>query len=33
LPAGERILARLAALHRNELASLNGIFEVPVIPD
>jgi DNA-binding MarR family transcriptional regulator len=33
LPAGERILARLAALHRNELASLNGIFAVPVIPD
>jgi DNA-binding MarR family transcriptional regulator len=31
LPVGARILARLAALHRSELASLSGIFTVPVI--
>jgi DNA-binding MarR family transcriptional regulator len=32
LPAGDAVLSRLAALHRGELASLNGIFTVPVIP-
>ena len=32
LPAGNRILERLAALHRNELASFKGVFTVPVIP-
>ena len=31
LPAGEAILTHLAALHRAELASLDGIFAVPVI--
>jgi DNA-binding MarR family transcriptional regulator len=31
LPAGDRILGKLAALHRNELASLKGVFAVPVI--
>jgi DNA-binding MarR family transcriptional regulator len=33
LPKGERILGRLAALHRNELAALNGVFVIPIIPD
>ena len=32
LPAGERLLARLATLHRTELASLNGVFTVPLLP-
>ena len=31
LPKGEQILTRLAALHRSELASLNGVFAVPII--
>jgi DNA-binding MarR family transcriptional regulator len=31
LPAGEKILTRLAQLHRSELNSLDGIFAVPVI--
>jgi DNA-binding MarR family transcriptional regulator len=31
LEAGERILARLAALHRAELHSLKGVFSVPVL--
>ncbi len=31
LPAGERLLQRLAALHRAELASLRGVFRVPQI--
>jgi DNA-binding MarR family transcriptional regulator len=31
LPAGEAILARLAAIHRAELRSLDGIFAVPTI--
>lgn len=33
LPAGETILARLAAMHRAELKSLSGIFFVPDIED
>jgi DNA-binding MarR family transcriptional regulator len=32
LPHGEQILLRLAALHRHELATLSGVFAVPVIP-
>ena len=31
LPAGELCLAKLAELHRNELASLSGTFRVPNI--
>ena len=31
LPAGERVLAHLAALHRTELQSLGGVFAVPHI--
>jgi DNA-binding MarR family transcriptional regulator len=31
LEAGERILTRLAALHRSELKTLHGVFSVPVI--
>lgn len=31
LPAGEALLQRLAALHRAELKSLQGVFEVPKI--
>jgi DNA-binding MarR family transcriptional regulator len=31
LPAGEAILTRLAAIHRAELRSLDGIFAVPTI--
>ena len=31
LPEGEQLLGRLAALHRSELSSRNGIFTVPVI--
>jgi len=31
LPAGERLLARLAALHRAELKSLDGAFTIPRI--
>ncbi|WP_042259273.1 MarR family winged helix-turn-helix transcriptional regulator [Paraburkholderia heleia] len=31
LPAGEKLLARLAALHRAELRSLDGAFTVPRI--
>ena len=31
LPKGEKLLQRLAALHRAELASLNGVFRVPHI--
>ena len=33
LPAGETVLAKLAAMHRSELASLSGVFTVPVIAD
>lgn len=33
LPAGETILARLAAMHRAELQSLSGIFFVPDLED
>lgn len=29
LPNGEQILSKLAALHRHELASLDGVFAVP----
>jgi DNA-binding MarR family transcriptional regulator len=31
LEAGERILSRLAAVHRSALQSLSGVFSVPVI--
>jgi len=31
LPAGEKLLARLAALHRAELRSLDGAFTIPRI--
>lgn len=31
LGEGERVLTRLAALHRAELQSLNGIFPIPLI--
>jgi len=31
LPDGEKLLQRLAALHRAELASLKGVFRVPQI--
>jgi len=31
LPEGERLLQRLAAMHRAELKSLDGVFEVPRI--
>ena len=31
LPAGERCLAKLAELHRQELLTLNNIFKVPTI--
>jgi DNA-binding MarR family transcriptional regulator len=31
LPNGEELLQRLAALHRAELKSLNGVFQVPQI--
>lgn len=31
LPRGEQVLAHLAALHRTELQSLQGVFTVPVI--
>jgi len=30
-PAGETLLARLAAMHRAELKSLKGAFQVPQI--
>lgn len=33
LPAGERLLGKLAMLHRSELASLNDVFTVPFIPE
>lgn len=29
-PTGERLLVKLAALHRRELASIRGVFPVPV---
>lgn len=32
LPAGEAVLERLAAMHRAELQSLNGVFVVPHLP-
>ncbi|MFK3738670.1 MarR family winged helix-turn-helix transcriptional regulator [Massilia sp. TN1-12] len=32
LPAGEAILARLAAVHRAELRALQGVFTVPHLP-
>lgn len=32
LPAGEAVLARLAAIHRAELQSLHGVFTVPNLP-
>lgn len=32
LPAGEMILARLAAVHRAELRALQGVFTVPQLP-
>lgn len=32
LPAGETILARLAAVHRAELRALQGVFTVPQLP-
>ena len=31
LPAGERVLAHLAGLHRTELQSLGNVFAVPHI--
>jgi DNA-binding MarR family transcriptional regulator len=31
LPQGERLLRRLADLHRAELKSLSGVFQVPQI--
>ena len=31
MPKGERLLTKLAALHRAELRSLNGIFPIPLI--
>jgi len=31
LPEGQRLLERLAALHRAELRSLKGVFKVPQI--
>lgn len=31
LEAGERILARLAAIHRTELRTVSGVFSVPVV--
>jgi DNA-binding MarR family transcriptional regulator len=32
LPAGEAVLERLAAMHRAELQSLNGVFVIPQLP-
>jgi DNA-binding MarR family transcriptional regulator len=32
LPPGEALLARLAAVHRAELRSLQGVFSVPQLP-
>lgn len=32
LPAGDTILARLAAIHRAELRTLQGVFTVPQLP-
>ena len=32
LPAGEAVLERLAAMHRAELQSLNGVFVIPHLP-
>src|SRR5450830_1892278 len=32
LPAGEAVLQRLAAMHRAELQSLQGVFAVPHLP-
>jgi DNA-binding MarR family transcriptional regulator len=32
LPAGEEILARLAAVHRAELRALHGVFTIPYLP-
>jgi len=32
LPAGEAVLARLAAMHRAELQSLHGVFTIPNLP-
>ncbi len=32
LPAGEAVLQRLAAMHRAELQSLQGVFAVPQLP-
>ncbi len=32
LPAGEKVLVRLAAIHRAELQSLHGVFTVPNLP-
>jgi DNA-binding MarR family transcriptional regulator len=32
LPAGELVLSRLAAIHRAELQSLNGVFVIPNLP-
>lgn len=32
LPAGEAVLERLAAMHRAELQSLNGVFTIPNLP-
>lgn len=32
LPAGEDVLERLAAMHRAELQSLNGVFTIPNLP-
>jgi len=31
LEEGERVLSQLAALHRTELRSLNGVFPIPLI--
>jgi DNA-binding MarR family transcriptional regulator len=31
LPAGEELLQKLAALHRKELRTLNGVFPIPLI--
>lgn len=32
LPAGEKVLLRLAAIHRAELQSLHGVFTIPTLP-
>lgn len=31
MPKGERLLTKLAALHRSELRSLDGVFPIPLI--